>query len=97
MYINIYPKEVSVSTSIETDDYIKLSRDDLNTIFNLNTIKEIRKLNKEDETIMLDADDYNSTLHDNYLYISYMDSTIFKIILEKPFSNFYRLPVLFNY
>jgi hypothetical protein len=97
MYINIYPKEISVSTSIETENYITLSREDLITLFNLNTLAEIRQVDKEYLNKMLDADDYTSTIHDNFLYISYFDSTIFKVRLEKQFSNFYRCPVIFNY
>ena len=97
MYINIYPKEISVSTSIETENYITLSREDLITLFNLNTLAEIRQIDKEYLNKMLDADDYTSTIHDNFLYISYFDSTIFKVRLEKQFLNFYRCPVIFNY
>ena len=97
MYINIYNKEISISTSIETENCITLSREDLINLFNLNILAEIRQVNKEYATKMLDADDYTSTIHDNFLYISYSDSTIFKVRLEKQFSNFYRCPVIFNY
>jgi hypothetical protein len=97
MYINIFHEEISVSTSIESENYITISRDDLITLFNLNTLSEIKEVNKEYPIKMLDADDYTSTIHDNFLYISYFDSTIFKVRLEKQFSNFYRCPVIFNY
>jgi hypothetical protein len=97
MYINIYPTEVSISTTIETDAYIKLSRDDLIPLFDLNAISEIRELNNEPITNILNAEDYASTMHNDFLYISYLDTTLFTVHLKKHVPNFYGYPVIFNY